>query len=94
MVVNLRTIATEYLKPPLGEPVKGKNKTTTKLWLEKFYQKTTNLPEPFLHELVERGEASRCKSPMSRITPWNSDLQNCYVDFIFGLNNSALRNSL
>ncbi|KAI9389875.1 hypothetical protein POPTR_008G104100v4 [Populus trichocarpa] len=56
MVVNLRTIATEYLKTPLGEPVKGKNKTTAKLWLEKFYQKTTNLPEPFLHELVERLE--------------------------------------
>ncbi|KAL9402013.1 hypothetical protein Peur_005862 [Populus x canadensis] len=43
-------------KTPLGEPVKGKNKTTTKLWLEKFYQKTTNLPEPFPHELVERLE--------------------------------------
>jgi hypothetical protein len=56
VVVNLRIIATEYLKTPLGEPVKGKNKTTAKLWLEKFYQKTTNLPEPFLHELVERLE--------------------------------------
>ncbi|KAI5579495.1 hypothetical protein BDE02_08G092800 [Populus trichocarpa] len=51
-----KTLATEYLKTPLGEPVKGKNKTTAKLWLEKFYQKTTNLPEPFLHELVERLE--------------------------------------
>ncbi|KAJ6902777.1 hypothetical protein NC651_020303 [Populus alba x Populus x berolinensis] len=56
MVVNLRTIAAEYLKTPLGEPVKGKNKTTTKLWLEKFYQKTTNLPEPFPLELAERLE--------------------------------------
>nr|TKS03030.1 hypothetical protein D5086_0000158210 [Populus alba] len=43
-------------KSPPGEPVKGKNKTTTKLWLEKFYQKTTNLPEPFPHELAERLE--------------------------------------
>ncbi|KAJ6987774.1 hypothetical protein NC653_020894 [Populus alba x Populus x berolinensis] len=52
----MRTIAAEYLKAPLGEPVKGKNKTRTKLWLEKFYQKTTNLPEPFPHELAERLE--------------------------------------
>lgn len=49
--------ASDYLKTPLGEPIKGKkNKTTTELWLEKFYRKTTNLPEPFPHELVERLE--------------------------------------
>ncbi|KAJ6295182.1 hypothetical protein OIU76_023148 [Salix suchowensis] len=53
----VQTFAAEYLKTPLGEPVKGKkNKTTTELWLEKFYKKTTNLPEPFPHELVERLE--------------------------------------
>lgn len=49
--------ASEYLKTPLGEPVKGKkSKSSTELWLEKFYKKTTNLPEPFPHELVERLE--------------------------------------
>ncbi|OAY27612.1 uncharacterized protein LOC110601676 [Manihot esculenta] len=53
----VQAFAAEYLKTPMGEPVKGKkNKTTTELWLEKFYEKTTNLPEPFPHELVERLE--------------------------------------
>lgn len=54
---NVQAFAAEYLKTPLGEPVKGKkNKSNTELWLEKFYKKTTNLPEPFPHELVERLE--------------------------------------
>ncbi|CAN1281618.1 hypothetical protein LINPERPRIM_LOCUS17803 [Linum perenne] len=54
---TVQLFASEYLKTPLGEPVKGKkNKTTTELWLEKFYKKTTNQPEPFPHELVERLE--------------------------------------
>ena len=53
----VQAFAGEYLKTPLGEAVKGKkNKTSTELWLEKFYKKTTNLPEPFPHELVERLE--------------------------------------
>ncbi|KAK8671221.1 hypothetical protein V6N13_037822 [Hibiscus sabdariffa] len=53
----VQSFAAEYLKTPLGEPVKGKkNKSTTELWVEKFYKKTTNLPEPFPHELVERIE--------------------------------------
>lgn len=53
----VQTFAAQYLKTPLGEPVKGKrNKTTTELWVEKFYKKTTNLPEPFPHELVDRLE--------------------------------------
>ncbi|XP_057957341.1 uncharacterized protein LOC131150558 [Malania oleifera] len=53
----IQAFAAEYLKTPLGEPVKGKkNKSSTELWLEKFYKKTTNLPEPFPHELVERLE--------------------------------------
>lgn len=53
----VQVFTAEYLKTPLGEPVKGKkNKTNTELWLEKFYKKTTNLPEPFPHELVERLE--------------------------------------
>ncbi|KAK4767501.1 hypothetical protein SAY86_015251 [Trapa natans] len=53
----VQAFASEYLKTPLGESVKGKkNKTTTELWLEKFYKKTTNLPEPFPHELVDRLE--------------------------------------
>ncbi|XAR56982.1 hypothetical protein NMG60_11024971 [Bertholletia excelsa] len=54
---SVQTFAAEYLKTPLGEPVKGKkNKSSTELWVEKFYKKTTNLPEPFPHELVERLE--------------------------------------
>ncbi|PIN07775.1 hypothetical protein CDL12_19642 [Handroanthus impetiginosus] len=53
----VQAFAAEHLKTPLGEPVKGKkNKSSTELWLEKFYKKTTNLPEPFPHELVERLE--------------------------------------
>ncbi|KAL9410143.1 hypothetical protein AB3S75_043992 [Citrus x aurantiifolia] len=53
----VQSFAAEYLKTPLGEPVKGqKNKSSTELWLEKFYKKTTNLPEPYPHELVERLE--------------------------------------
>lgn len=49
--------AAEHLKTPLGEPVKGKKKkSSTDLWVEKFYKKITNLPEPFPHELVERLE--------------------------------------
>lgn len=53
----VQAFTAEYLKTPLGEPVKGKkNKSSTELWLEKFYKKTTNLPEPFPHELVERLE--------------------------------------
>ncbi|XP_062174534.1 uncharacterized protein LOC133879771 [Alnus glutinosa] len=53
----VQAFAADYLKTPLGEAVKGnKNKSTTELWVEKFYRKTTNLPEPFPHELVERLE--------------------------------------
>lgn len=44
--------------------MKGKkNKSSTELWLEKFYKKTTNLPEPFPHELVERLEKYLDVSP-------------------------------
>ncbi|XP_071690812.1 uncharacterized protein [Rutidosis leptorrhynchoides] len=57
MSESVEAFVGEYLKTPLGEPVKGKkNKTATELWLEKFYKKETNLPEPFPHELVERIE--------------------------------------
>ncbi|CAI9776768.1 unnamed protein product [Fraxinus pennsylvanica] len=53
----VQAFTADYLKTPLGEPVKGKkNKSSTEIWLEKFYKKTTNLPEPFPHELVERLE--------------------------------------
>ncbi|KAL7144319.1 hypothetical protein ABFS83_07G004500 [Erythranthe nasuta] len=53
----VQAFAAEHLKTPLGEPVKGKkNKSSTELWVEKFYKKKTNLPEPFPHELVERLE--------------------------------------
>ncbi|ONM52938.1 hypothetical protein ZEAMMB73_Zm00001d019451 [Zea mays] len=46
-----------HLKTPLGELVKGnKNKSTIELWVEKFYKKVTNLPEPFPHDLVEKLE--------------------------------------
>lgn len=54
---TVQSFASEYLKTPLGEPVKGKkNKSSTELWVEKFYKKTTKLPEPFPHELVDRLE--------------------------------------
>ncbi|XP_076894733.1 uncharacterized protein LOC143547113 [Bidens hawaiensis] len=54
---SVQAFASEYLRTPLGEPIKGKkNKTTTELWIEKFYKKETNLPEPFPHELVEKLE--------------------------------------
>ncbi|CAA7032035.1 unnamed protein product [Microthlaspi erraticum] len=53
----VQNFASDYLKTPLGEPVKDKkNKTKTELWVETFYKKTTTLPEPFPHELVERLE--------------------------------------
>lgn len=53
----IQSFATEHLKTPLGEPIKGrKNKTVAELWIEKFYKKKTNLPEPIPHELVERLE--------------------------------------
>ncbi|KAL5782115.1 hypothetical protein ACOSP7_007144 [Xanthoceras sorbifolium] len=54
---TVQTFAAEYLKTPLGEPVKDKrNKSSTELWLEKFYKKTTHLPEPYPHDLVDRLE--------------------------------------
>ncbi|WOL15982.1 hypothetical protein Cni_G24764 [Canna indica] len=54
---SVQSFAAEHLKTPLGEPVKGKKKkSSTELWVEKFYKKTTHLPEPFPHELVERLE--------------------------------------
>lgn len=53
----VQSFANEHLKTPLGEPVKGqRDKSTAELWLDKFYKKTTNLPEPLPHELVERLE--------------------------------------
>lgn len=53
----MQTFAGKYLKTPLGEPVKGKKrKSGTELWLDKFYKKTINLPEPLPHDLVERLE--------------------------------------
>ncbi|KAJ6831798.1 uncharacterized protein M6B38_348375 [Iris pallida] len=53
----VQSFASEHLKTPLGEPVKGKKKkSSTELWVEKFYKKITDLPEPFPHELVERLE--------------------------------------
>eukprot|EP01018_Ginkgo_biloba_P009444 Gb_32615 [translate_table: standard] len=53
----IQSFTSEHLKTPLGEPVKGqRKKSTAELWLDKFYKKTTNLPEPFPHELVERLE--------------------------------------
>ncbi|KAG6483974.1 hypothetical protein ZIOFF_060767 [Zingiber officinale] len=54
---SVQSFAAEHLKTPLGEPVKSKKKkSNTEFWVEKFYKKTTNLPEPFPHELVERLE--------------------------------------
>jgi hypothetical protein len=57
LVQVVQSFASEHLKTPLGEPVKGnKNKSTTELWVEKFYKKVTTVPEPFPHDLVERLE--------------------------------------
>nr|ATG70875.1 hypothetical protein [Juniperus microsperma] len=54
----VQSFANEHLKTPIGEPVKGqRKKTKVELWLDKFYTKKTNLPEPFPHELVERLES-------------------------------------
>lgn len=54
---TVQSFAAKHLKTPLGEPVKGKKKKSGReLWIEKFYKKVTNLPEPFPHELVERLE--------------------------------------
>ncbi|KAL6649814.1 hypothetical protein ACP70R_014038 [Stipagrostis hirtigluma subsp. patula] len=54
---SVQSFASEHLKTPLGEPVKGnKNKSSTELWIEKFYKKVTTLPEPFPHVLVEKLE--------------------------------------
>lgn len=69
-VQAVQSFAAEHLKTPLGEPVKGKrNKTKTELWIEKFYKKKTNLPEPFPHELVERLEQYLDVSTISIMTP-------------------------
>ncbi|KAL5210768.1 hypothetical protein ABZP36_006391 [Zizania latifolia] len=54
---SVQSFASEHLKTPLGEPVKGnKNKSSTELWIEKFYKKVTSMPEPFPHDLVEHLE--------------------------------------
>jgi hypothetical protein len=54
---SVQSFASDHLKTPLGEPVKGsKNKSSTDLWVEKFYKKVTTMPEPFPHDLVERLE--------------------------------------
>jgi hypothetical protein len=54
---SVQSFASEHLKTPLGELVKGnKNKSSTELWVEKFYKKVTTLPEPFPHGLVEKLE--------------------------------------
>lgn len=54
---SVQSFASAHLKTPLGEPVKGnKNKSSTELWVEKFYKKVTTMPEPFPHDLVERLE--------------------------------------
>ncbi|XP_078444256.1 uncharacterized protein LOC144713534 [Wolffia australiana] len=53
----VQSFASEHLRTPLGEPVKGgKNRTVAGLWLDKFYKKVTTLPMPFPHELVDQLE--------------------------------------
>ncbi|KAL0360976.1 UNVERIFIED_CONTAM: hypothetical protein Sradi_3782100 [Sesamum radiatum] len=65
--------AAEHLKTPLGEPVKGrKNKSSTELWLEKFYKKKTNLPEPFPHEYVDHV-----------LTSEREKMKCCSIEYIF-----------
>lgn len=57
LVQFVQSFASEHLKTSLGELAKGnKNKSTTELWVEKFYKKVTTLPEPFPHDLVEKLE--------------------------------------
>eukprot|EP00250_Pteridium_aquilinum_P008214 c17771_g1_i3 orf=536-2992(-) len=57
MTENIQAFASEHLKTTLGEPVKSPSKkSTAELWLDKFYKKSTNMPEPLPHELVVRLE--------------------------------------
>ncbi|XP_024519591.1 uncharacterized protein LOC9646786 [Selaginella moellendorffii] len=54
---SIQSFTNEFLKTPLGEPVKGKKpQSVAGLWLDKFYKKTTNLPMPIPHELVQQLE--------------------------------------
>lgn len=53
----VQTFVGEFLRTPIGKPVKGRAKRNSgQVWLDMFYKKTTNLPEPVPHELVERVE--------------------------------------
>lgn len=54
---TIQAFASEHLKSPLGEPVKSQSKkSTADLWLDRFYKRSTNMPEPFPHDLVVRLE--------------------------------------
>ncbi|KAH7277852.1 hypothetical protein KP509_38G011500 [Ceratopteris richardii] len=58
MTENIQAFTSEHLKTTLGEPVKSPSKKpATELWLDKFYKKTTTMPEPLPHELVLRIES-------------------------------------
>ena len=54
---NIQQFVSDFLRTPLGERVKGKEKTKAELWIDKFYKKTTALPAPLPHEEVERLES-------------------------------------
>lgn len=57
MTESIQAFTSEHLKTPLGEPVKSlSKKSTAELWLDKFYKKSTNMPEPLPHDLVVRLE--------------------------------------
>ncbi|KAJ7566052.1 hypothetical protein O6H91_02G086100 [Diphasiastrum complanatum] len=53
---SVQSFANKYLRTPLGDAMIHKNKSSAELWIDKFYKKTTNLPEPFPHEVVEQLE--------------------------------------
>lgn len=58
MTESIQAFTSEHLKTTLGEPVKSPSKkSTAELWLDKFYKKTTSMPEPVPHELVVRLES-------------------------------------
>ncbi|PRQ37367.1 hypothetical protein RchiOBHm_Chr4g0401771 [Rosa chinensis] len=95
----VQTFAAEYLKTPLGEPMKGrKNKTSTGLWVEKSYKKTTNLPEPFSHELVARLENLNSIYLKVLIQAWKDERQRnyrknvnrCLLNFLTTLRNTKI----
>lgn len=54
---EIQRFVSEYLRTPLGEPVKEeRKKNKVELWIDQFSKQTTTLPAPLPHEKVERLE--------------------------------------